>query len=218
MANNSASDQNKLTRKHMKRIKPSQARRGIYLDFEGFKDKSPAVVGILKDDQFRQIVLDSHLRSAAEFARLDTVSLGDVIKQLYEECETEKRFMIAFSEHEMNVVFRDCGIDISRRYKNARTYASRWASRYGKNSVLERHSLEEFLKLPEVDYNFPENLPKGNATRWLRAVSDGLAKRGDFASLTSTQKGHWERLLEYNRHDVYGLRALTLRVSAELKR
>ena len=46
-------------------ISSTEAGRAIYIDFEGFQDKSPSLIGVLIEDKFEQIVLDPGLVSAA---------------------------------------------------------------------------------------------------------------------------------------------------------
>ena len=200
---------------HSRRISTYQAERGIYLDFEGFKGKPPAIAGICVENDFHQIVLDSTLRSAAEAKNLNCESFCEFVRCLMEECERDNRFIIAFSSHEMSVIQRDCGIDVSRRYKNGLRIAKRWKWHYHRDIRLDHNSLDQFLELPGVDYEVPKHLGKGNATSRLKAVVAGLARSDDYAKLTPTQKGKWTKLLDYNRHDVLGLRALILRAAKD---
>ncbi|MFG0251656.1 MAG: hypothetical protein ACF8NJ_02140 [Phycisphaerales bacterium JB038] len=44
----------------------ADAARAIYLDFEGFTNEAPALLGVLVDDSFETLVLDPVLRPAAE--------------------------------------------------------------------------------------------------------------------------------------------------------
>ena len=199
-------------------ISVEEATRGIYLDFEGFKDHSPSIIGIFHNNQFQQIVLDPKLKSAAEERSLPQGELVDVIKRLLLECEANHRSLIAFSTHELNVIRTYCDIDVTDKYKNALKFVKRWKWRFHRDIELERKSLDQFLGLPMIHYGVPKHLGKGNATKRLKAVIDMLEKRGDFSSLTPVKKAQWTKLLDYNKHDVLGLRALVVHASAEMER
>ena len=203
---------------HMRRISVFQAKRGIYLDLEGFKDKPPAIAGISIDSDFRQVVFDPVLKSAAEDKGLSMENLDSFIKGLQEECERNSRFIIAFSIFELNVIQNYCGIDISRCFKNSLRLAKRWKWKFHKDIELQRNSLDQFLTLPGINYEIPKHLGKGNATKRLKAVREMLERCGDYTKLTSTKKRQWTNLLEYNRHDVLGMQALTMRAAEDMRR
>lgn len=42
--------------KRMRTVTPEEAQRAIYIDFEGFEDQVPAIVGYLVDGEFSQVV------------------------------------------------------------------------------------------------------------------------------------------------------------------
>ena len=161
---------------------------------------------------------DPALAFAAKAQGIQVESLGDLIGRLLAECEQNSRFIIAFSTYEQFVIKRDLDIDISTRYKNALRFVRRWKAEYFSEVTLKKISLDEFLQLPEVGYEVPRHLKKGQAMKWLRSILGGLEKRGDYSKLTPKQKESWENLLEYNRHDVFGLRAVVQRASQDMKR
>ena len=119
-------------------ISLEEATRGIYIDFEGRKDHPPALVGILYDNQFQQIVLDLRLKSAANAKSLRCESLKDVINGLLEECYEGNRHLIAFSTHELNVIRTHCDIDVSDQYKNALKFAKRWKWHFHRDVEFEK--------------------------------------------------------------------------------
>ena len=200
----------------MKQVSVDQAQRGIYIDFEGFKDKPPAIIGLFIDGNFNQVVLDSDFEHAARAKGLAVEDLRQVVERLKSDCERDGRFIIAFSMHELSLIERVCGIDISRYYKNGLAIAKRWRWHFHRNIELTRNSLDEFLSLPSVDYKVPGHFRKGIATKRLKAVAAGLCRHDEYSRLTAVQKGKWTKLLDYNRHDVLGLRALTLRAAQDL--
>ena len=74
------------------------------------------------------------------------------------------------------------------------------------------------MTLPTVDYEVPKHLGKGNATKRLNAVTDMLEKRGEYLELTAVAKGKWTKLLDYNKHDVLGLKALVEQAAKDMER
>ena len=60
-------------------ISSAEAERAIYIDFEGFQDKSPSLIGVLVENDFEQIVLDPELESAARAKSMRLVNLSDEI-------------------------------------------------------------------------------------------------------------------------------------------
>ena len=203
---------------HMRRIKPHQANRAIYLDFEGFKGKPPAIAGFSFDNQFEQVVLDPVLEGAAAAHGLSVLTLDEFVRNLLDECKTNGRFIIAFSDHERAVILRELDLDIRNYYKNALRLANRWRHKYHPHEEWGKASLARYLELPGIDYEIPSHLGKGSATARLRSVSEGLETRGDYAKLVASQKKKWADLLEYNRHDVLALEYLTRKAAEELKR
>ena len=148
----------------MKQVSVDQAKRGIYIDFEGFKDKPPAIIGLFIDGDIKQVVLDSDFEHAARAKGLAVEDLRQVVERLKSDCERDGRFIIAFSMHELSLIERVCSIDISRYYKNGLAIAKRWRWHFHPNIELTRNSLDEFLSLPGVDY---DSRPEGQMDQTL---------------------------------------------------
>ena len=69
--------------------------REIYIDFEGFMDKTPSLLGILVEDEFEQVVLDPSLRLAAIAKDLRISTLEAEVRSLVKRCEQEGRKIVA---------------------------------------------------------------------------------------------------------------------------
>lgn len=199
----------------IKSISIEEAERGIYFDFEGFKNKSPAIAGFFYEEQFHQVILDPRLKSAADAKSLPQENLQEVIKKLLAEREANNRFIIAFSIHELKIIKDHCQIDVKEYYKNALGFVKRWKSTYYKSVELEKNSLDQFLTT--IGYDVPKHLGKGSATKRLKAVIDMLETKGDYGKLTRVKKAQWTKLLDYNRHDVVGLRTLIMQAASQMK-
>jgi hypothetical protein len=194
-----------------------EATNGVYIDFEGQKKHPPALIGILCDDQFQQIVLDPRLKSAADAKSLPQDSLRDVVGRLIQECRAGNRCLIAFSTYELNVIKTYCDIDVSDHYKNALKFSKRWKWHFHRDINLDKNSLDQFMTLPTVNYEVPKHLGKGNAAKRLNTVTDMLEKRGEYSKLTAVAKAKWTKLLDYNEHDVRGMRTLVLQAARDME-
>ena len=73
----------------MNHARADEASSAIYIDFEGFTDQAPALIGILKDNVFTQVVLDDRLKSAAEAKDLRVDTGSNVLSELLSQAEKE---------------------------------------------------------------------------------------------------------------------------------
>jgi hypothetical protein len=61
-----------------------------------------------------------------------------------------------------------------------------------------------------VGYDVPPAFGPGLTGKRLRRVHQQLEARGSYAQITPVTKGQWTKLLEHNRHDCVGMRAVVL--------
>jgi hypothetical protein len=196
----------KSPKKQFSDITHTQAERAIYIDFEGFMDKAPSLVGVLVDDTYQSIVLDPELTLAADAKQLPVMGLNEFVQSLLRQSVDEDRYIVGFSYHEKNTVLEYAGIDISHRYRDAHKVAKTWANRLPDDKP-ESWRLVTFLKFIGFEYtNYGQSL----VTKWLRAVIDKSNKEGSLDACSPTVKGHWTKLLRYNEQDCRGTKALML--------
>ena len=198
----------KQKRRWATRVYPSQARRGIYIDFEGFKDKKPSLIGILGENGFKQIILDPDLEQAAQAKNLETLSLECAIRYVGELAKNENRKIFAFSQHELRVAleYTSVGRSFSSRYKDVHKIAKRWFNKTRQGRPLEDWGLKSFMKV--LGDRLPPNLGNHNPTYKLREVKNMLISRKEYDLLTNVKKNHWTSLLAYNKWDCRSLRTL----------
>lgn len=190
-----------------KYISMEAAERAIYIDFEGFTDQSPALLGILIDDQFEQVVLDPRLQQAAVAKHLRVVSLDDIIKELMNRANEEKRYVVAYTQHEKNVVRRFADIDLTGPYRDARMIAMRWRRRPFETGNTDR-TLKNYLKA--IGFVRGTYLGDRLSTTRLGEVIKMLDERKSYDDLTAVKKAKWTKLLSHNRIDCQGMKALVL--------
>jgi hypothetical protein len=190
-----------------------EASRAIYMDFEGFKDKTPSLVGILFDGVLTQVVLEPRLFPAAVVKGCKTGSIRDVACDLRERCHAEGRTLVAFSGHELRTFATYSGVDFSDVYRNALLIAKKWWNVFHHGKPTDR-KLKTFLAA--IGAPMPASLGVGNATLRLRTVIDMLERRHTYRSLTPVVRKKWRDLLAYNAHDCRGTQRLVAHALREL--
>ncbi len=202
-------------RRREKRITPEEAIRAIYIDFEGFADESPAILGILCRYTFRQVVLDPRLERAASAKDLEMTSLNAVVEELLTKCRAEDRPLVPYTQYEKLVIRQHADVDVSPVYRDARKIARRWINAFHPDADLGERSLLNHLDF--IGFERPTHLGSGVQTGRLRDVIAGLEARGSHQRLTAVQKGKWTKILNHNRIDCCGMRDLVLRAASELR-
>jgi predicted nuclease of restriction endonuclease-like RecB superfamily len=192
-----------------------EAERGIYIDCEGFAEQSPALIGILIGDNLEQVLLDQELEPIAIAKGHRMSSLTEVAMQLAQQSEREERPIIAYSQHELNLLMKYARIDISKVYRDARMIAKRWKNILHPDVPLKSRSLKDFLEF--IGFTRLKYLGYRKSTKRLNAVREMLRRKGSFDALTPVVKAQWTKLLVHNAIDCRGMRALVLRAASELE-
>ena len=201
----------------------SQVRRAIYIDFEGRKvlDEPPALLGVLYEGDpdepgaeliFRQYVLDSALWPlAGRGPNTRRAVLTEIINWLIRFSESEHRHLVSWSLHDSDLI-RRWSDHTAFRHRTAIPTARRW--RAGRTSLgpgcpdveFSGNHLQSYLQL--IGYSVPEEVRQGAAgwIAYVRARMEGAG--GDPDRLSPAGRRDWERLVEHNRHDCFGMRAV----------
>lgn len=196
-------------------ISLAEARAAIYIDFEGFEDLTPSLLGIRIESSLTQVVLDPKLHLAAEAKNLPSSTLRETIEQLITRCRRERRLIIGFSQHEKTVIKQYGDIDLTGLYRDARMIAKRWKNKRHHGEPLASWGLKDFLAF--INYARGAHLGGQKSTSRLKAVGDMLAKKQDYQRLTPVAKAKWTKLLEHNQIDCEGMQALVLKAAGELE-
>jgi hypothetical protein len=193
------------TKKRRLSLTESEAARAIYVDFEGFKDKPPSLVGILVDGDLRQVVLEPALFPAAVAKDCETGSIEAVARELRARCEAEGRTLVGYSEHELRLFKQYANVNFDDVYRNALVIARRWWHGFHPGEVRPR-TLKSYLKA--IGHEMPAFLGIGKATSRLKSVSGSLRRRGKYKALPKGIKKKWWNLLDYNEFDCRGTQML----------
>ena len=196
-------------------ISLAEAKAAIYIDFEGFVDKTPSLLGIRVESSLTQVVLDPKLHSAAQAKNLPSAGLRETIEQLIIRCRQERRLIIGYSQHEKTVIKQYADIDLIGLYRDARMIAKRWKNKLHHDEPIAGWGLKDFLIF--INYARGAHLGEQKSTSRLKAVGDMLAKKQDYQRLTPVAKAKWTKLLEHNQIDCEGMQALVLKAAGELE-
>lgn len=193
----------------------AEATRAIYVDFEGFKDKAPSLVGILVDGQMKQVVLEPELFPAAVANKCETGSIEEVARELRTRCKAEGRVLIGYSEHELRLFKQYAEENFDDVYRNALVIARRWWHVFHQGEVRPR-TLKAYLKA--IGHEMPASLGLGKATARLKSVIGSLDRRGKYKAVPKGVKKKWWNLLDYNERDCRGTQTLVTLAVSELAR
>lgn len=203
-----------------KRLTEAEARRALYIDFEGEKDKPPVLLGVLRrggkgpEPFVLQIVLDPEFASAGP----DAKTLREAVEVVVQRAEHADRRIVSWSEHDLEVVrtLRDSApylvARFERRYANALGVGKRWANKLHPEDKPAIGELGAYMAL--IDYKVPPGGGPGHVGVTIRAIRPALRSG---RPLTPRQKMRWDRLLKHNRHDCAGMRKVCLRATRELE-
>jgi hypothetical protein len=189
-----------------KNITDNEARKAIYIDFEGFSEGAPSLIGIQCDEDFWQVVLSEDLRLAASAKNISVSDGKKLISELLSKANIENRKIVAFSSFEKEQCYKWYGIDISEVYVNANLIAKSWKRKAFPKSRVS--GLKDYLKL--VNYARGDHLGIKQSTQRISSVINMLAKRKNYEELTPVVKAKWTKLLDHNRIDVQGMKFLVI--------
>lgn len=203
-----------------------EARRGIYLDFEGPADAPPAVLGTLwvsrqgQEPMLRQYVVDGALRPLAT-PPLAWASLAGELRSLIGRAERQQRVLIGWSGHELRVVETYCpelADTFATHYRDAKVAAKRWARsqpdlRLMKDARKRKHRLAAYEGAIGLE-RLEAFGPKG-AARAIRGARKALEAG---VEVEGKRLARWERMLAHNELDCRGTRAVALTVLEDPER
>jgi hypothetical protein len=195
-------------------ISVAEAQRAIYVDFEGFQDQPPGLIGIMANGSLTQVVLDPRLNAAAEAKGCRMASIRDVATTIKRWCQDGGRKIVGYSQHELQVFAEYAGVDFTAEYRDARMIAKRWWNVCRPGTPRRDNGLKTFLEA--IGRPCPSYFGEQKVTSRLRAVIDMLANRGTYASLTPVVKSKWQKLLSYNEYDCRGMQELVALSSSEM--
>ena len=207
---------------------PVEAQRAIYIDFEGFKDKSPSFLGWVwaigkqaSDDRLA-CVHDIHEHElhplvdqcTPKFPAISqyqqrNFSISQSINDLARRAYKQDRRIVSWSTHEINKVAKaeleaPLFETFKLNYRDGKITAKEWFKQLGLDTSNQNNKLIRYLQ--EANYTLTENYGLGQTTRRLKSVINGVHNKGSWSQLLPSQQANWENLLLHNFVDCHGLR------------
>jgi hypothetical protein len=177
--------------------------------------------------ELHQVILDPRLASArVALARLSVDPLGTALDRLVGRQGSAP--VVSWSTFDLNVIEADEDVPLAvthsvrGRHVNALTIARNWRRvvrpsielRVDENGAVV-HELKAYMRA--VGIRLPRALTPPRPAAWARYVLDRLAANGGkYRNLKPPAKTAWHKLLDYNRLDCEGLRAVHDRAVREL--
>ena len=195
-------------------VAPDAAQRGIYIDFRAVRGNPPALLGLLVEEDFDQVVFDTQYADAALAAELRINSLGAEVGALLARARTEERLVFVFSSGSLDIVARHhpADADLRRLCRDGQQLGADWCARTAKpaRAALSLSGLLRQMGAPRLPH-----LDSKAATKRLRDVGGMLRSRGAYDALTPVAKAKWTRLLLQSRAQCEGLRTLVLALAEQ---
>lgn len=197
-------------------ISTAEAERAIFIDFEGFQDQPPSLLGMLVDGSLTQVALDPRLTAAALAKGCRVVALRDVALALKRWCQQGNRKLVGYSQHELQMFSQYAGVNFRDEYRDARMIAKRWWNICNPGVPRPDNTLKTFLAA--IGRPCPTYFGDRKMTTRLRAVVNMLSKRRTYDALTPVVKSKWQKILSYNAFDCEGMQSLVAICCREIAR
>ena len=215
------------TRKRRGRLSLAQVESGIYLDFEGWTGQHPILLGMMVaqgtgEQDVEQYVVSPTFAEAARGISLEHVSLESLLNDIVAKAEHEKRYIIAWSEHDLNVVRDHCDRALASRfagrYRNARAFCKQWLKDLHADLAFDatdrkKNALANYMDL--VGYQVPPDFGPARTGDNLRALKGPLSAGKQWDALSDRQRGYWLEVLGHNRHDCIGMYRVCRKAATE---
>jgi hypothetical protein len=204
-------------------LRPEEARRALYIDFEGGKDQPPVLLGCARRNGRKRVlpvwqaITDTRLRSLAEDDELECLALADAVERILQRAEKRDRLIVAWTTHELDVVRVYCPEHLDRfesRYVNALGVAKRWRNSCHGGQKPAIGTLAAYLDL--IGHRVPDGAGPGRTGETIRILLQALASERRRTRLTDNQRRRWGDLREHNRNDCVGMRKVCLRAADEM--
>jgi hypothetical protein len=181
----------------------------IYIDFEGFIEKPPSLIGEFKNNKFTTYIFSQTLIGIPNHEckncsiNIIHIDLNTYLKNLITECKENNRKIVAFTERELEVFKTNNFDEIQEYYINAHREIKTWFKKE-KTPKPKPFSLDNLMKL----WEYPtRNYGNRQTTHRIKAVEERLkTNENEFSKITNTAKTQWSKVLHYNRQDVEGLK------------
>lgn len=204
-----------------------QARRAIYLDFEGEGQRRngeqppPILGGVRVDGVYAPTLLHPNLSDAAKSRGWAHVSLPNYLAAIHNQAVFENRKIVFFTSKEFEL-FKGHDVDISnsgfdlrvpakrsklygdvwREFKgNERRFRSADVSRSAKKKIQTRSFGLLSLIAQEIGMQRPHSYGAGKIGEWVRTVLGQAGSKSTYDAWSRSGKGNLTHIVNHNEHD-----------------
>ena len=194
----------------------------IWIDCEGRKkDEFPAMTTVLIGDELTTYIHDPVLRPAAKAKGVVFMEWKELYVWLLQLAKEKGAYIAGYSIPERDYLYAanpDQKDFIDEIYFNANAaswFRNKRPAAYERilktMPKFRRPGLKQFLLDPEVGYPYPKYLVRSefSPAKALKQAREQLTKyNGKYSHISSGTKNALNHLIDYNRHDVLGMRYL----------
>jgi hypothetical protein len=194
----------------------------IWIDCEGRKkDKFPAMTTVLIGNKLTTYIHDPLLRPAADAKGVVFMEWKELYVRLLELAKEKGAYIAGYSIPERDYLYAanpDQKELVDKVYFNANAaswFRNKRPATYERilktMPKFRRPGLKQFLLDPEVGYPYPKYLVRSefSPAKALKQAREQLTKyHGKYSEISSGTKTALNHLIDYNRHDVLGMRHL----------
>ena len=215
-------------RKRRGKLSLAEVQNALYIDFEGRTGCPPVLLGTLAApaaglSDVVQYVVDPVFAVTGAATNCTVIALDELVSALVDRAINEGRRIVAWSEHDLDVVRDHCSPAtyqrFAARYRNARAFADRWREQLHPHVVFDTPGRKENALANYEDmirYEVPERFGPGKTGEHLRRLIPPLTRGKIWDELSPAQRGYWDDVLGHNQHDCVGMYEVCKRAASEL--
>lgn len=194
----------------------------IWLDLERTtQDMAPVITSVLRSEGMETYVHDVQLEKAAMAKVLPVREWVQVYRSLASEALDRDALLVGYGETELRFLQQASPEHADRletRYLNAN--AGAWFrnhlpaiynvlyTKVREVDPMGKPGLKDFLRHPAIGYAYPVHLRGFSPAAAISRLREQLRKKGDYANVAPGGKRAWSKLVQYNQHDVLGMKFL----------
>ena len=200
-----------------------EARRAIWLDFEGGINKLPSLAGVLVEGRYSATILNPDFGSLAKNRKLVQQTFENFVGDTLSAASQEERVIAAWSEHELNQMeefddgileacYRNANKLVLKFFRKKRSKTMKKLRQQIKRDKAEgkrRNSnvgLKDLLGLYYIKYDYPDRFKSFEPAKTISRMEDQLAKHGgNYRKVATGAKDAFTQLIGYNEHDCKGM-------------
>lgn len=203
-------------------IGATEARRALYVDYEGSKDRPPTLLGTLVEGTLAAGIVEPLFAPCRERYRAAHATIADhrqLVADLIDRAEREDRLIISWSKHDLRLMEAALRGDsdrlaiLGRRYRDAKLTARRWRN-LRHTDAEGANTLDLYRELLQLDV--PARFGRGVVGKALATLRTQLAEGRGYGDLSEGAQKGWRVIVGHNRYDLDVMRSVCVSVADDL--